>query len=92
MIYGPKLGYNPNAAKSWLIVKPETEEMAREIFRGTRIKITIEGRKYLGGFIGSKSGCGEYEEELVNSWCEQLRVLSKIANTEPQAAYAAFVN
>ena len=55
-------------------------------------KITIEGRKYLGGFIGSKSGCGEYEEELVNSWCEQLRVLSKIAKTEPQAAYAAFVN
>ena len=92
VIYGPKLGCNPNAAKSWLIVKAETEEMAREIFRGTRIKITIEGRKYLGGFIGSKSGCGEYEEELVNSWCEQLRVLSKIAKTEPQAAYAAFVN
>ena len=54
VIYGPKLGYNPNAAKSWLIVKPETEEMAREIFRGTRIKITIEGRKYLGGFIEAR--------------------------------------
>ena len=92
MIYGPKLGYNPNAAKSWLIVKPEMEEMARKIFRGTRIKITIEGRKYLGGFIGSKNGCGEYEEELVNLWCKPLRVLSYIAKTEPQALYAAFVN
>ena len=93
-LYGPKLGYNPNAAKSWLVVKPHTEVCAREVYmyEGTNINITTEGRKYIGGFIGSESGSGEYAEELVSSWCEQLKVLSKIAKTKPQAAYAAFVS
>ena len=56
------------------------------------INITTEGRKYLGGYIGSEDGWDEYADELVNSWCGQLMVLSKIAKTEPQAAYAAFVS
>ena len=64
---GPKLGYNPNASKSWLIVKPEVQTKAREIFRGTKINITTEGRKYLGGYIGSEDGWDEYADELVNS-------------------------
>ena len=87
----PKLGYNPNASKSWLIVKPEVQTKAREIFRGTKIDITTEGRKYLGSHNGNEDGWDEYADELVNSWCGQLMVLSKIAKTEPQAAYAAFV-
>ena len=89
---GPKLGYNPNASKSWLIVKPEVQTKAQKIFRGTKINITTEGRKYLGGYIGSEDGWDEYADELVNSWCGQLMVLSKIAKTEPQADYAAFVS
>lgn len=89
---GPKLGYYPNAAKSWLVVKPEVERKAHEIFRGTGVNITVEGRKYLGGYIGSGDGCDDYANQLVNSWCSQLEVLSKIAKAEPQAAYAAFVS
>ena len=89
---GPKLGYNIYASKSWLIVKPEVQKKAQKIFRGTKINITTEGRKYLGGYIGSEDGWDEYADELVNSWCGQLMVLSKIAKTEPQAAYAAFVS
>ena len=92
VLYSPKLGYNPNAAKSWLVVKPHTEVCAREVFEGTNINMTTQGRKYLGGFIGSKSGSGKYAEELVSLWCEQLKVLVKIEKTEPQAAYAAFVS
>ena len=53
VLYGPKLGYNPNAAKSWLVVKPHTEVCAREGIEGINIIIIIEGRKYPGGFIGS---------------------------------------
>ena len=92
VLWGPKLGYNPNALKSWLLVKPTTEEKAREMFGGTSINITADGRKYIGSYIGSESGCGKYAEELVSSWCNQLKVLSKIAKTELQAAYAAFVS
>ena len=31
-------------------------------------------------------------EELVSFWCDQLIILSKIAKSEPQAAYAGFMN
>ena len=46
--YGPPLGYFPNASKTWLVVKP------RRVFDNTGIKITVDGRRHLGGFIGSR--------------------------------------
>ena len=76
------LGHNPNASKSWLVLKPTSEEKAREIFGRTNINIATDARKDLVGYIGSESGCGKYAEELVSSWCKQLKVLSKIAKTE----------
>ncbi|XP_028416582.1 uncharacterized protein LOC114540659 [Dendronephthya gigantea] len=89
---GPKLGYYPKASKSWLVVKPEVEDEAHLIFAGTDIKITTEGRQCLGGFVGSEAGQSEYIDGLVDSWCNQLILLSKIARSEPHAAYAAFTS
>jgi hypothetical protein len=89
---GPKLGYYPNALKSWLVVKSEAEDEAQQVFADTNIKITTEGRKYLGGFIGSEDGQSKYVEGLVDTWCDQLTLLSKIARSEPQAAYAVFTS
>ena len=37
---GPPLGYYPNSKKCWLVVKPEKEGHAKEIFAGTGINIT----------------------------------------------------
>ena len=34
---GPGLGYFPNAKKCWLIVKPCSEQEARELFAGTAL-------------------------------------------------------
>ena len=45
MVSGPPLGYFPNPQKCWLIVKPEKERPAKEIFSETTINITTEGRK-----------------------------------------------
>ena len=50
---GPALGYFPNAWKCWLIIKPEREQAAREVFRGTAINVTMEGHKHLGAALGS---------------------------------------
>ena len=75
-----------------LVVKPQAEEKAREISGRTSINITTEGRKYLGGFIGSKSGCRKYTEQLISSCFDQLTVMLKIEKTEPQAAFTAFVS
>ena len=89
--HGPKLGYYPNAEKSWLIIKPDRNEEAKELFGNTNINITTQGRKYLGGYIGEADGEKEYSKKLVDKWCDQIVTLSKIARCEPQAAYAAFV-
>ena len=88
--HGPKFGYFPKASKSWLVVKEEKLQLAEELFRGTEINITTEGRKYLGGYVGTEEGCRKYFKELCDEWCSQLEELSKIARTEPQAAYSAF--
>jgi len=44
-VKGPLLGYHPNARKSWLVVKANLLEKAKEIFNGMSINITSEGRK-----------------------------------------------
>ena len=43
---GPLFGYHPNAAKTCLVVRNEQEEAAKEIFDGTGINITTEGKKH----------------------------------------------
>ena len=74
--FGPLVGYHPNASKSWLVVKPQKKKKQdKYIFEDTNIKVTTEGKSYLGGYIGSESGKANYAEELIGSWCNQLTVL-----------------
>ena len=40
--------------------------------------------------MGTEEAIHEYVQELVADWVEQLDVLTSIARSEPQAAYAAF--
>ncbi len=88
--HGPKFGYFPKPSKSWLVVKEEKLQEAKEIFGDTGVQITTEGRKYLGGFVGTDEGKQNYVKDLCNEWVSQLEELSQIARSEPQAAYAAF--
>ena len=89
--FGPMLGYFPKASKSWLIVKPNLVDEAKRIFNGTNINVTTEGRKYLGGFIGTDEGKSIYSHKRIEEWIEQLSSLSEIAKIEPHAAYTAFI-
>ena len=45
--FGRHFGYHVNAAKTWLVVKPEHLAPARHIFDGTGIQITSAGRVHL---------------------------------------------
>ena len=87
---GPSFGYHPKASKSWLVVKADEFDEAVAVFAGTGINITKEGRKYLGGFVGTNESANEYVTELRDDWISQLEVLSEIAKSEPQAAYSGF--
>ena len=89
--FGPLLGYYPEPTKSWLIVKEELFVDASQIFSDTQIKITTEGRKYLGGFIGKPEARSKYAQKLVSKWVNEIQTLSRIAKSEPQTAYTAFV-
>jgi len=50
---GPKAGYYPKPMKSWLVVKPEMEENAKNMFKGTSINVTSNGARHLGATIGT---------------------------------------
>jgi hypothetical protein len=88
---GPKIGYFAEAEKSWLIVKPEYLEHATEMFAGSGLKITTNGRRHLGAVIGSDDFKTSYVEEKVSVWVKELVQLTDIAKSEPHAAYSAYV-
>eukprot|EP00117_Sycon_ciliatum_P027087 scpid42792/ scgid5532/ len=89
---GPHFGYHPNAAKTWLVVKPSSLPEAQEIFSGTGIKITAEGRPYLGAAIGTEEFQRRHFSARLEEWCSQLTVLTEFAKTDPQSALAAFAH
>ena len=67
--YGPLLGYNPQAEKSWLVVKEHLlEETRRVIFAASNVNITVEGHEYLGGFVGSIDGQIKYARKKVDNF------------------------
>ena len=42
--FGPGFGYFVNPSKSWLIVKEDHLTIAKKVFDGTGINITVDGR------------------------------------------------
>ena len=91
MVSGLPPGYFPNSQKCWLIVKPEKERPAKEIFSETTINITTEVRKHLGAALGSRVFFEDYVDKKVREWVAQVTRLAEFATTQPQSSYAAFV-
>ena len=76
-----------------LILKdPAKLQLARDIFQGTAIKITTEGKRHLGDALGSEDFKTQYVSDKVAKWCEEIHQLAEIAKSQPQAAYAAFTH
>ena len=87
---GPALGYYPNAKKCWLVVKSEKLKEANDVFAGTGINITTEGRKHLNAALGQRSYLEEYVGSEVKEWISEVTLLGEFATSQPQACYAAF--
>ena len=60
------------------------------MFAGTGIKITSDGRRHLGGVIGT-SESKKFIDEKIDEWCKEIEILSTIAATEPHAVFAGFI-
>ena len=89
---GPKFGYYPNAAKTWLVVKDNFSAAAADVFANTGVKITSGGRPYLYVSIGTDVFVESYISNKVQKWVAQLEKLALIACTQPHAACAAFTH
>ena len=89
---GPLYGYFPNGSKTHLLTKPEHADTAREVFQGTEITISAEGRRYLGGAMGTTPFMLQFVERKVQEWTEEVKVLTEFAITQPHAAYVVFTH
>ena len=76
---GPSYGYYPQPTKSWLIVKPDQLEQAREKFAGTEINITSDGERHLGAVIGTDENKRQYINQKIDDWTQEINLLAEIA-------------
>ena len=89
---GPAFGYFVNASKTWLVTKDNHLENATNIFAGSGVNITSDGRPYLGAAIGFEKFVEEYVKSKVESWMSNTTLLSEIAKSQPQAAFSALTH
>ena len=88
---GPSYGYFPKPSKSWLIVKPEYIDEARELFSDRGVNITTQGHeRYLGTPIGTRQFIEQVVRKKVETWIEEIKELTTLAKQEPQLAYSAY--
>ena len=90
--FGRHFGYHVNAAKIWLVIKPEHLALAQHICDGTGIQITSAGRPYLGAPLGSHDFIADYTRTQVSQWVQGLSQLSSVTVTQPHAANAVLIH
>ena len=90
---GPSFGYHPNASKTYLVVKQEHKDLAREVSADTDVHITTHSKWHLGAALGSKTFTEEvYVNDKVQGWTKDIMNLAEVASSQPHAAYAAYVH
>lgn len=86
---GPKWGYYPEPAKSFLVIKSGLEDQSRAIFGDLNVKI-VHSHRFLGGVIGSPSQKKEYVRKKVQQWLEYTEKFAVAAQKSPQAVHTVF--
>ena len=89
---GPKFAYLPNAQKTLLLTKPEKIAEAQEVFKDSAGNITTEGKRYLGGALGTEPFSNTLSQTQVAQWILEVECLARFSKTQPQAALAVFTH
>ena len=89
---GPAYGYFANPDKSWLVVKEDKYNEAKEIFHNTNLNITKEGRRYLGSALGNDSFLEAFVRNKVAGWVKEIETLSEFAKTQPHVAFVVYTH
>ena len=74
-----------------MIVKEQHYNKTVDAFVGSELKVTSEGKRHLGAVIGSEAFKVSYTTSLLDDWIKQLKLLSILAQSQPQSAYSVFV-
>ena len=61
-------------------------DQARALFGEFNLQITSDTR-HLGAVLGNTGVKDQYIADKVPGWCEDIKMLADIAESEPQAAY-----
>ena len=61
-------------SQSYLIVKEQHYNKAVDVFTGSKVKATSEGKLHLGGVIGSEEFKVSNKKSLVDNWITQSKV------------------
>ena len=65
---------------------------AFEMFSGSSVNITTEGRPVPGSPVGKPKYITEFVSQKVKKWVEELERLAEIAESQPHAAYGAITH
>ena len=89
---GPAFDYFPNPSKTWIMTKQSHFDKASNMFAGSGVNVTPDGRPYLGATIGSHEYVEEYVNSKVKAWSSSINMLSEIAKSQPHAAFSALTH
>ena len=81
-----------SSVKTNLIVMAQHEQKARDVFQGTEVNITVDGKRYLGGAIGTRAFTEDFFKSRVQEWVKEVERLSQIARFQPHSAYAGLIH
>ena len=88
---GPDYGYFINASKCWLLLK-DSATVDASLFDGTGVNVCSDGRRYLGSAIGTSDFVNDFVSAQVQSWCDELSLLTDIARSQPHAVFSSYVH
>ena len=87
----PHLVLLMNASKSWPITKEEHRSTTQTLFANVGLSISTDGWPHLGAPIRTQEYVASFAQNKVQQWVSELKTLTKIAATQPCAAYTAFI-
>ena len=77
----------PNHIRSYLIVKPQLYDSAKQLFQDSNVQTTCHIQQYLGAAIWKQLFTEEYVSKKVKIciWSDKLLALFSIAETHPHS-------
>ena len=76
---GPSYGHFVKAVKTWFITKDETHAKALDVFQGTKIRITKEGKPHLEAALGTTSYVTECKSQ---NWSLELASIVNMLHSQ----------